>query len=226
MARCSTCSKACACSVIQDGNQILQVSSNAILFTSEFLESPRVGRRSTVVVGNGSLQSPFRISFIDSLQYRPLAFEYKIPGPIPLTGDTLFDSSTLVYSQVVDGQRLDTPLQPGSEFADDTVNLTSTESIVVGASVTLNSAGVSKEVTLFVLWDPTDADTGPTLVAADSTEMATSNPALNATGFISPLRGRSVFSAGLNGELLIGVDVHEGFAGVTASNWRIWGILT
>jgi hypothetical protein len=58
------CTSGCSCHAEEDGF---------------FANDSEHGRRNTVVTGNGTLSDPWTVSFIDSVQYRPVAAEIRYP---------------------------------------------------------------------------------------------------------------------------------------------------
>lgn len=140
MARCGTCGNAlCACRVYQDGAVLLVNADGTVVPANA---NSRDGRRTTVVTGNGTAGSPYEISFIDSLEYRPQAAELRTDTPQAVgsvTGNNVnFDF--ILYNTPSNNRILS---HEPAGFSED-ANLNSVEWLFFGASARFSGGALGQ----------------------------------------------------------------------------------
>lgn len=217
MARCSSCNKACQCTVADDGFYALEVGDD---ISPELIGTTRTGRRSTVVQGQGTLSNPFTVSFIDSDFYQANAFEYRsFTSVVGSPTVPVLDVAQVQYSVFPYQMRLDVPIPVGSQFASEgAINISSSNNLIAGFYVDLSTGGISLSVRAQLNYDPPASDGGIEVICGDNTVRA--NPALASMGFVSPLRGIDTISAGLIGTLFLQISGYP--TDPTINEARIW----
>lgn len=140
MARCGTCGNAvCACRVYQDGAVLLVNADGTVVPANP---DSREGRRTTVVTGNGTAGSPYEISFIDSLEYRPQAAELRrdtADAAGGVTGD-LIEFEFILYNTPSDNKIL---YHEPVGFASD-ANVNNVEWLFFGASARFSGGALGQ----------------------------------------------------------------------------------
>lgn len=81
------CVGSCTCTWTSDGVVLFADGQGGYLPAA----GTRVGRRNTVVTGKGTDSNPYQISFIDSLEYRPDAVEFRQVGVTNVVGKVDLD---------------------------------------------------------------------------------------------------------------------------------------
>lgn len=204
MARCD-CTK-CGCSVAQNGVVLIESDTDVALIT-ELVDSTRVGWRDNVVVGRGTTPSPYEISFVDSVEYRPWAAEMR---QAPFTSFE-FTASSMQYNQ-------NNLFVWAAGFPED-IHLTEV-GILLGCSVVVNSGATLVDISLEIFVEGFSPDGG--LYSLGSHTVGNSpSPILNAVGYLSPLRTFPVSSSGLVATVHVSL-----FSSVLVAydEVRVWGM--